>query len=271
MNGKELATALARRQRVYGTAILSDSPQWAAAVGGAGLDFLFIDTEHIPIDRTTLSWMCRAFEAMDLAPVVRIPAPDPYQACMVLDGGAMGVLAPYIESPEQVEQLRAAVRFRPLKGERVKRALRDPSELEPELAIYLETRNQPRSLLLNIESVPAIEALDEILSVPDIGAIVIGPHDLSCSLGVPEQYDHKRFKDAVATIFGKCADRGVSAGIHVFWGGVEEHVEWARAGGNVILHGADLILFRGALVEKVTRIRQALGDAESGNSDYLPV
>jgi 4-hydroxy-2-oxoheptanedioate aldolase len=55
-------------------------------------------------------------------------------------------------------------------------------------------------LLLNIESAPALAALDEILAVPDIDAVQVGPHDLSCSLGVPEQYAHPRFEEAVQTI-----------------------------------------------------------------------
>jgi len=48
---------------------------------------VFIDTEHTPYDRGTVSWMCQSYSALDLAPVVRIPAPDPYQAQMMLDGG----------------------------------------------------------------------------------------------------------------------------------------------------------------------------------------
>ena len=123
MNGKQLVNALHEGTRVYGTAILSTSPHWPEAVRTSGVDFVFIDTEHIPIERNTLSWMCRTYRALNLAPVVRIPAPDPYQAAMVLDGGASGVLAPYIETPEQVRALRGAVKFRPLKGRVLEQAL----------------------------------------------------------------------------------------------------------------------------------------------------
>jgi 4-hydroxy-2-oxoheptanedioate aldolase len=69
-----------------------------------GLDFVFIDTEHIPIDRVTLSWMCQAYRLADLAPMVRIPEPDAYQACMALDGGASGIVAPYVETAEQARR-----------------------------------------------------------------------------------------------------------------------------------------------------------------------
>ena len=67
MNGRELREALRSGRRVYGTAILSTSPRWVGVVRGSGLDFVFIDTEHIPIDRHQLSWMCQAFGAVGVA------------------------------------------------------------------------------------------------------------------------------------------------------------------------------------------------------------
>ena len=110
MTGKEVRQALLRGDSVYGTAVLSTSPLWPGFIKSTGIDFVFIDTEHTPIERHTLSWICHTYRALGLPPMVRIPEPDPYQACMVLDGGACGVLAPYIETPEQVRALVGAVR-----------------------------------------------------------------------------------------------------------------------------------------------------------------
>jgi 2-keto-3-deoxy-L-rhamnonate aldolase RhmA len=61
--------------RVYGTLIVSTSPRWPAEVAKLDIDFVFIDTEHISIDRELLSWMCRTYSALGLAPIVRIPSP----------------------------------------------------------------------------------------------------------------------------------------------------------------------------------------------------
>ena len=61
--------------RLYGTLIVSPSPHWVPVVAGLGLDFVFIDTEHIPIDREKLAWMCQTYRAVGLPPIVRIPAP----------------------------------------------------------------------------------------------------------------------------------------------------------------------------------------------------
>ena len=111
MTAAELALTLKQGQTVFGTLIVSPSPRWPEVVRGCGLDFVFIDTEHIALDRAELNWMCQTYAALGLPPLVRIPSPDPYTATMVLDGGAAGVIAPYVETVEQAQTLRGAVKL----------------------------------------------------------------------------------------------------------------------------------------------------------------
>src|SRR5262245_61246813 len=162
MNGREIITALHEGQYVFSSAIVAMSPLWPNLAKQTGIDFVFVDTEHIPLDRQTLSWICQTYQALGLPPVVRIPCNDPFEACKVLDAGAGGVIGPYLETAEQARALAGAVKLRPLKGRRLQEALRDPGSMEPELREYLEQRNGDRILIANIESVPAIENLDEI-------------------------------------------------------------------------------------------------------------
>src|ERR1700733_5116362 len=216
MTGHEIIKALHAGRHVYSSAIVAMSPLWPNLAKQAGVDFVFIDTEHTPIDWQTLSWMCQAYQALGLPPVVRIPCNDPFEACKVLDAGAGGVIGPYVEMAEQVRGLVGAVKLRPLKGRRLQDALQDRNSLEPELRKYLDERNGDKILIANIESVPAIENLNDICSVPSLDAVLIGPHDLSCSLGIPEQYGHARFDEAVKTIFRIAREHDVGAGIH-FW------------------------------------------------------
>jgi 4-hydroxy-2-oxoheptanedioate aldolase len=260
VTGKELGQALRSGKRVYGTLIVSTSPQWVAAVAALGLDYVFIDTEHMPIDRATLSWMCQAYRATGLPPMVRIPEPDPYRACMALDGGACGILAPYVETRKEVLALRGAVKLRPLKGRMLQEQLAGTRPLEPELARYVERRNENNLLFVNIESVPAMENLEEMLSVPGLDGVVIGPHDLSCSLGVPEQYDHPSFDRAVRHIIRASRSAGVGVGIHVHHKGcLEQEMVWSRAGANMILHSGDITLFAQNLSRDLDTMREALG------------
>ena len=239
---------------VFGTLIVSHSPRWPDVVRNCGLDFVFIDTEHIALDRSDLSWMCQTYKALGLPPLVRIPAPDPYAATMVLDGGAAGVVAPYVETVDQVQTLRGAVKCGPIKGRRLDQKLKGDS-LEPATEAYMAKGGASRVLIVNIESVPAIEALDDILTVPDLDGVLIGPHDLSCSLGVPEQYDHPDFLNACKTIFSKARKAGKGAGIH-FWGSPDQQVRFLELGANMLVHSADISLFQKHLKAELNAIRQ---------------
>jgi 4-hydroxy-2-oxoheptanedioate aldolase len=257
MTGREIIQALHEGRRVFASAMVSPSPLWPALVRQAGLDFVFVDTEHTPLDRETLAWICQTYQAMGLPPVVRIPCNDPFEACKALDAGAGGIIGPYLETADQARGLVGAVKWRPLKGRRLAEALRDPGTLEEELRVYLERRNGDKILIANIESVPAIESLHDICSVPGLDAVLIGPHDLSCSLGIPERYDHPRFDEAVRTIFRVAREHSVGAGIH-YWLGLEQELAWARAGGNLVMHSSDLASFSRTLRSEIEQMRKAL-------------
>lgn len=243
---------------LFGTLIVSPSPRWPDAVKGSGIDFVFIDTEHIAIDREKLSWMCQVYGALGLPPLVRIPSPDPYAATMVLDGGAAGVIAPYIETVEQIQALRGAVKLRPIKGQKLERMLAG-DRAGPDLESYLGNGASQRTLIINVESVPAMDALDELLAVPGIDGVLIGPHDLSCSLGIPERYGHPAFLDACETIFRKARAAGIGAGIH-FWGTVDEQVRLLHLGANLLIHSADILLFQKHLRLELEAVKRGAGN-----------
>jgi 2-keto-3-deoxy-L-rhamnonate aldolase RhmA len=266
VNGRELSEALRTGGPVFGTLIVSPSPRWHTALEGSGLDFVFIDTEHIALDRSQVSWMCQLYSQAKLAPLVRIAEPNSTLATMALDGGAAGVIAPYVESAAQVRELVGAVKCRPLKGRRLKQIL-DGESIEPALRRYIERHNSHHVLIVNVESVPAVEALDDILAVPGLDGVLIGPHDLSCSLGIPEQYDHPRFDAAVRDIIDRARKAQIGAGIH-FWGNQEQEVKWLRSGLNMLIHSGDITLFAKHLRNELAEIKAGFARG-TGNSPVL--
>ena len=259
MTSSQLLSTLRAGRRAYGTLIVSDSPRWPSTVQKIGLDFVFIDTEHIALDRSVLSWMCQTYAALGLAPIVRIPAPDPYLACMALDGGAAGIVAPYVETVDQVKAMRGAVKLRPLKGRRLQEALENNNTLEPTLSSYQQANNGDNLLIINVESRPALENLGELLAVEGVDVVLIGPHDLSCSLGIPEAYDDPRFEEAILSIIRQTRSHNVAAGIHS-WMGLHRELAWTRAGLNFLIHSADIIAMRAALSSEIAELRSTLGD-----------
>jgi 2-keto-3-deoxy-L-rhamnonate aldolase RhmA len=114
-------------------------------------------------------------------------------------------------------------------------------------------------MIVNIESAAALEALDQILDVPDLDALLIGPHDLSLNLGIPEQYAHPKFKQAVSTIIRKARAKNVGVGLH-FSFGIDAEIEWAKEGANFIVHSSDFFLTRDALAEDLQKFKRELGE-----------
>lgn len=261
MTGRELSAKLRGGERVYGTSIVSASPHWPQAVQQTGLDFVFLDTEHIVQDRVTLSWMCRTYSALGIVPVVRIPRADPYLACQVLDGGASGIVAAYVETPEEVRALVGATKYRPLKGARLERVLQDPGALSPEMQAYVGERCAHNVLIVNIESIPAMDNLDAILAVPGLDGVLVGPHDMTCNIGIAEQYQHPEFERVVSELITKARAANIGVGTHFFWDTIEQEIAWAKAGANLMLHSGDISLFSKALSADIALLKDAVGDA----------
>lgn len=278
MTGYDLKNALHSDKVCYGTMLVSDSPKYVDAVKKTGVDFVFICTEHIAIDRQQLSWMCQAYKASGIVPVVRIPSPDPYAASMVIDGGACGVIAPYVETAEQVRQLVGAVKYKPLKGEKLDNILNGKEELEPKLKAYLEEENKNHLLIVNIESTPAMKNLDEILKVPGLDAVLIGPHDLSTSQGISMEYTNEQYDAAVREIISKARRAGIGAGNHVHYpGDINQQVHWAREeGANLIVHRSDILSFTITMSNEIAYLRDKIangldtsGEASEGNGGVV--
>ena len=261
-----LLQKLKNGENIYGTCIVSTSPVWTKVVGNAGLDFVFIDTEHIPIDRNELTFMCATYKALGITPIVRIPSPDPYRACMVRDAGAVGVIFPYVETVDQIKDLVGATKYRPLKGERLQKVLSGAEQLEPELAAYLENYNNGSLSIVNIESLAAVANLDALLAVPGLDAVIIGPHDLSINMGLPEQYEHPDYVAVVIDIIHRTRAKGLAAGIH-FPGNPDRQIRYMKEGLNIVLHSSDMFLFSQKLNEDMIKIKTAAGDLMNKSDD----
>lgn len=254
-----LKQKLTKGENVYGTCITVNTPIWPNLVSGSNLDFVFIDTEHIPIDRSELAKMCRSYQAIGLTPIVRIPKPDPYRASQAIDDGAIGIIAPYLENTDQIRELVGATKFRPLKGERLESILNGNTKPDDELKSYLDNYNQGNLCIANIESMPAMERLDKLLSIDGLDAVFIGPHDLSVNMGIPEQYDHPDFIETVKTIIQKARKHTLGVGIH-FSLTPKRQIDWIKMGVNIIIHSSDMALFSKQLRSDIQEIQQAAGD-----------
>jgi 4-hydroxy-2-oxoheptanedioate aldolase len=270
MNGESLSKKMRAGDRVYGTHVASlGNPVAAKIQSDIGYDFVFICTEHMPVDRTEVSLLCQLYSRNGISPMVRIPSPDPYSAAMALDGGAEGIVVPYLETVEQAKAMIGAVKYRPLKGKKLEDILEKRLILNNETELFLRNFNRNNYLIIGIESVYGYDNLDKLLRLEEIDGIFIGPHDLTISMEIPEQYKHPEFIKIVTDIFHRCRKANKGVGIHVSQSVYSDDYimdTFIDKGMNFILYGADIILLKNEMGKSLSRMRQRYSDPHIKNS-----
>ena len=189
----------------------------------------------------------------------------------VIDAGACGVVASYMETVEEVQELRKAVKLKPLQGALLRTAMEEPERFAREhgqTKAFIEGRQNPCALVINVESQAAIDNLEKMLAVPGVDAVLVGPHDLSCNLGVPEDFTNPIFQEALRSIFTKARAAGVGAGIHQGMPPTtpgmtpDMATKWIEEFGcNVYVHAADVNLFATQLKRDLSQIKRATNGA----------
>ncbi|MCH7843844.1 MAG: hypothetical protein IID01_13910 [Chloroflexi bacterium] len=260
MNGAELKATLKSGGRVFGTMIsIARNPKWIPILDSVGLDYVVIDTEHNYRSRGELGDFLMMMNTTGVVPIVRIPVPDAHYVTMAMDAGAQGVLAPYCETVDQVKEVVAAAKWRPLKGEAVDRVVATGEHVSDATRAYLENRNKNSIAIIGIESVAAVENLEKMLQVPGIDGIFVGPNDMSISLGIPDQYDQKIYQDMVKKVIDMSEAHGVATLVHQQTPDLSTY--WISQGARFILHGTD----RRALTEGFKSDFGALRDFAKNN------
>ena len=268
MNGEQLRNKVSNGGIVYGTMLsLSRNPRWSTAMSQFGLDYVIIDTEHSPRGRDDIADFLAAFGFSGIVPIVRIPTPETHYVTMAIDAGSHGVLAPYCETVEEAKAVAAACRWRPLKGALARKAI-DADELPSQATReYLEDRNRNNVCIIGIESVPAIENLDNILDVKGIDGVFVGPNDLSISLGVPDQYDHPDYEAALRQILSVCASHGTPTLIHHQT--VELTQKWLREGARFVLYSSDSRTMHNGFREEFGAIKEVGAELGGESSEDI--
>ena len=180
----------------------------------AGFKWAFIDTEHGGFDLETVQDVCRVSQLAGLCPIVRVADLQYALVARALDCGAQGIIFPRMEDPRLLETALSWTQFPP---EGVRGYGLQPSQVDYEPLPFNDViahLNANTLRVLQIESVRAVEARDEILSVPGIGAVLIGPADLSISMGIPGDFQNPRLIEAVELIRDTCERKSVAPGIH---------------------------------------------------------
>ena len=188
------------------------SPEVCRILAAAGFNWAFLDCEHGNFDQETLQDLCRARYMAGMMPIPRVADLQYSLVARALDCGGMGVVFPRVEDPALLEKAVSWTKFPPVG---IRGFGLTPSHIEYEPATIpqlIDHFNEHLLVVLQIETVKAVEARDELLSVKGVDAVMVGPVDLSISLGVAGDFQHPKMVDAMEKIRDSCVAHGVAPG-----------------------------------------------------------
>lgn len=184
----------------------------AEIMGQSGYDWVAVDLEHGSFSLHQLPNIFRALELNGTLPLVRLAQGHVKDCKQALDAGAAGVIVPMVESAEQLEMVKNACSWPPsgTRGVGFSRA----NLFGKNFITYNEEAQKP-FLVAMIEHINAVENLGSILKVKGLDAILVGPYDLSASMGITGNFEEPLFEKVMSRILALCEQNRVSAGIHV--------------------------------------------------------
>tara|TARA_R110000824_G_scaffold288508_6_gene476899 strand:- start:60 stop:869 length:810 start_codon:yes stop_codon:yes gene_type:complete len=237
------------------------SPLSAEICGLCGYDWLLIDGEHAPNDLHSIKSQLLAIDNTPTHPVVRIVEGQTALIKQVLDIGAQTILVPMVESAQQAERLVSAMHYPPRGNRGVGTALARAARWN-RIENYFTEVDEQLCLLIQVESVTALENLDDILKVEGIDGVFIGPADLAASMGHLGNPSHPEVIDAVTDAIGKIKKSGRAAGTLATTKTMASTYE--AAGAQFIALGVDTLALADAAS---TMLKNFLSDEKGNNSE----
>lgn len=235
------------------------SPDVPRILVAAGYHWAFLDCEHGAFDLETVQDLCRVAVPAGLCPIVRVAEMHYSLVARALDCGAQGIIFPRVESPELLATAAQWARFPPA-GVRGYGLMPLHVDHEPvSVSQIIEHTNENTLVVLQIETVKAVEARDELLSVPGIDAAMIGPMDLSISLGVPGEMQHPKMVEAMEKVRDSCLKHNVIPGTHTRTPALARF--WKERGMRFLGCGSDTLMIYDRAKEIVTEVLRDEGSA----------
>ena len=241
-------------QVAIGGAITSSNLDAAEIMARMGFDWLVFDTEHAPLSIGTVQALMQAAKGTEIVPIVRVAWNDMVLIKLALDIGAYGIIIPWVNNQAEAVRAVRACKYPPagIRGVGPRRA----AEYGTRTQEYMRTADEEVMVIPQIETEEAVNNAEEILSVKGMDAFIVGPADLSTSLGVPLQFDHPKFVKAIKKVLQAGKKAKIPAGM--FAPGAEAAARFISQGFQLVCVGGDIgFLMNGcrAALEKVAPLR----------------
>jgi 2-keto-3-deoxy-L-rhamnonate aldolase RhmA len=212
----------------------------------AGFDTLYVDMEHNTLTLDATCQICIAAQQIGITPLVRVPANTPDYICRVLDGGAMGVITPHVQSAAEARAMVDLVKFPPIGHRSAGGALSQYQYRSFPITETNAAMNDATALVLMLETAAALDNVEEIIAVEGVDMMMIGSNDLCGELGIPGQYDHPKLKAA----FERAIAAARKAGKYIGVGGLAARddlmTQFVQMGARYVSTGTDMAFLMAA-------------------------
>lgn len=252
MRKNQLKRKLKQGEFALGLFVNCAYPAFMEICGHAGFDFAIIDMEHGPLHTLGAEDLCRAADCVGLAPIIRIRKNDGPQIQRALDIGSAGIQVPQIETKADAEAVVRGAKYSPIGSRGLSFNTRAGNYTAAGTNIT-DQLNEESLVVVHVEGTRGIENLEEIVSVPHIDVIFLGPYDLSQSLGIPGQVRDPRVIDLMKSAVQTIRNAGKAAG--TFADNPETAKQWRDAGVQYVALGVDVAIFLRACEALVKAVR----------------
>jgi 4-hydroxy-2-oxoheptanedioate aldolase len=266
MAKKGLKEKLRAGEVCLGTHTYSASPANVEIIGRAGFDWVLVDCEHAPVgpyDTLLLENLLRAAELSGATALVRVPENDQTMIMKVLDSGAAGVVVPHVNDAESARRAVRATRY-PSEGTRGTcsntRATGYYSKIKQEGDKFWKRANDEIIVVALVEDHKALDNIEEIVSVPGIDVVYIGPRDLAMSMGETD-IDSPRVREAIAHLTRVVLAKRIAVGRAFYYPNIASAADMAKEGATFLACTSDIRIFFEACSQITNGVRKAL---ESG-------
>jgi 2-keto-3-deoxy-L-rhamnonate aldolase RhmA len=235
---------------LVGTMVSQASPEMAELLADVGFDWLFIDAEHSPLNPAQIQGLMLG-AGKDTPCLVRLPAAGDVPIKKALDSGAAGIIVPQINSAQATEEVVRLAKYAPQgqRGVGVGRAHGYGLGFQA----YVDGANEEVTVVVQAEHIEAVNHIDEIVAVPGVDAVLVGPYDLSASLGKLGQVGDPEVRAAIDRVTGACLAAGVRLGIFgLTAAAVKPYIE---VGYTLIVAGIDTVLLGQAATDLLAELK----------------
>ncbi len=248
-----LKEKLRKKELAIGSWITIGHPTVAELMAKSGFDWLAIDMEHSPLSVSECQELIRTIDLCGVPVLVRVAANDAVLIKRAMDAGAHGVIVPMVNSAEEAKNAVASVRYPPVgnRGVGLARAQGYGRDFEQ----YVPWAKKYAVVVVQIEHIKAVDNIDGILDVEGIDAIIIGPYDLSGSLGKPGEFKDPAVVKAMAKVQKAAAAKGVPPGVHVVSSDEKLLAERIQQGYSFVAYGVDFLFIHETCTKGLKAVR----------------